>query len=129
MGVETKMIKRILFLVVLLGACIGIGMSAMAQSAKSGGSAQAAVTSKHANKGVACKQCHDTKKPEPVAMNKCVTCHSTKSVAQRTANVKPNPHDSRHFGTEADCNTCHHQHKPSVSLCADCHPRFNFKVP
>ena len=122
------MIKRFFFLVVLLGACMGIDMGAMAQSAKPP-AAQATVTSKHANKGIACKQCHETKKPEPVAMTKCLTCHSTKSVVQRTANVKPNPHDSRHFGTEADCNICHHQHKPSQSFCADCHPRFNFKVP
>jgi hypothetical protein len=122
------MIKRFFFSMVVLAACMGLGMGAMAQSAKQS-TAQASVTSKHASKGVACKQCHGAKTTEPVAMTKCVTCHSTKSVAQRTANVKPNPHDSRHFGTEADCNTCHHQHKPSQSLCADCHPRFNFKVP
>ena len=87
--------------------------------------------SKHATKGVDCSGCHvNVRKPAPVAMNKCVTCHEPKALAQKTASTKPtNPHLSRHYGTEADCNDCHKQHQPSVSLCADCHPAFKFKVP
>ena len=86
----------------------------------------------HAASGIKCANCHgDTKQPQPVPMIKCLSCHGdTKALAQKTANVKPvNPHESRHYGTEADCNLCHHQHKKSENFCYDCHNRFNFTVP
>ena len=85
----------------------------------------------HAARGVKCAGCHEnTKKPQPVAMEKCLSCHGdTKALAAKTANVKPrNPHESRHYGTEADCNLCHHQHRKSENFCLDCHNRFDFKV-
>jgi len=80
---------------------------------------------------VQCSQCHgNTKHYAPVAMNKCLSCHGdTKELAKKTADVKPhNPHESRHYGTEADCNLCHHQHEKSVNHCGECHP-FRFVVP
>ena len=122
---------KFFFFAMLLALGLGIGATAIAREAKTVRPAAAPTTSAHAAKGVACKGCHETRKPQPVAMTKCLTCHGdTKAIAQRTANVKPtNPHNSRHYGTEADCNSCHHQHKTSESLCADCHPSFKFKVP
>jgi RecJ-like exonuclease len=124
--------KSFFFFLVLLCAAVGFGAGAMAQKAKSAAATPVVAMDKHAAKGIACQNCHvNAKKPQPVAMDKCLTCHGDgKAVAKRTANSKPtNPHDTRHFGTEADCNSCHHQHKASESLCADCHPNFKFKVP
>lgn len=85
----------------------------------------------HALNGVKCAQCHgNVKKFEPVQMNQCLSCHGdTKELAKRTENVKPtNPHESRHYGTEADCNLCHHQHAKSHNHCGECH-KFAFVVP
>ncbi len=85
----------------------------------------------HALKGVKCEQCHGkVKKPEPVEMAKCVACHGeTAKLAEKTAGIKPhNPHQSPHYGTDADCNLCHHQHAKSENLCAQCH-KFDFVVP
>ena len=86
----------------------------------------------HTSMGVTCAQCHENAtKPEPVTMEKCLSCHGdTQKLAKKTANVKPrNPHDSRHYGTEADCNLCHHQHRKSENFCLPCHQRFDFVVP
>jgi hypothetical protein len=85
----------------------------------------------HALKGVKCEQCHGkVKKKEPVEMAKCVACHgATAKLAEKTAKVKPqNPHESPHYGTDADCNLCHHQHAKSENLCAQCH-KFEYVVP
>jgi RecJ-like exonuclease len=126
-----KMQNRFFLILVLSCAILGIGMEAMAQGAKPSGPVPATLAESHVQKGIGCPQCHGTGKTQAVTMDKCQTCHGDgKAVAQRTAKVKPtNPHDSRHFGTEADCNSCHHQHRPSESLCADCHSGFKFKVP
>ena len=81
--------------------------------------------------GVNCAACHGkTGKPEALAMEKCVSCHgSTAKLAEKTAKVKPeNPHTSPHYGTDLDCNLCHHQHARSENYCNQCHS-FNFKVP
>lgn len=94
--------------------------------------AQGARMSKHAEQGVTCAQCHGKgAKKEGVPMRRCTGCHGdTKDLAARTAAVKPtNPHENRHFGTEADCNRCHHEHAKSENLCLPCHQRFGFKVP
>lgn len=85
----------------------------------------------HASNGIKCVDCHgEAAKREPVSMEKCISCHGeTDKLAQKTAAVKPrNPHESRHYGTEADCNLCHHQHKKSENFCLPCHQRFNFVV-
>ncbi len=86
----------------------------------------------HASQGIDCAQCHENAKtPEPVLMEKCLNCHGeTAKLAEKTANVKPhNPHENRHYGTEADCNLCHHLHKKSENFCLPCHSRFAFAVP
>ena len=114
-------------LVLLLTALSGGGLAAAGTAAKG----QATRTSKHAGQGITCAQCHGkAPKKSAVAMQQCLGCHGdTKALAARTAQVKPtNPHENRHFGTEADCNRCHHEHMTSENLCLPCH-KFNFKVP
>ena len=85
----------------------------------------------HAGKGVTCADCHgDNNQRKAVPMIKCLECHDTKELAKETADVKPtNPHKNRHYGTETDCNYCHHQHRKSQNFCLPCHPRFDFVVP
>ena len=84
----------------------------------------------HAFKGIQCAQCHGkVKKPEPVEMSRCATCHDAVKLAEKTKDIKPsNPHTSPHYGTDLDCNLCHHQHAKSENYCARCH-KFNFIVP
>jgi len=80
---------------------------------------------------VNCVKCHGkTKKPEALTMEQCVACHgSTAKLAEKTKDVKPtNPHTSPHYGTDLDCNLCHHQHAKSENYCAQCH-KFDFKTP
>jgi hypothetical protein len=121
--------KKLLLVLVLLGAMLGVGAAAIAQSAKPDASASLMLGKMHQNNGLTCETCHGAGKKTRVPMAKCVTCHETKALAKRTENVKPNnPHNSRHYGTEADCNLCHHQHVKSEDKCAECH-KFNFKVP
>ncbi len=81
--------------------------------------------------GVNCAGCHGkTKKPEAPEMGKCVSCHgSAAALAEKTARAKvPNPHKSPHYGTDLDCNLCHHQHAKSELYCNTCH-KFDFVVP
>ena len=87
----------------------------------------------HNAAGVKCVKCHGTaKKSEPIPLERCLACHGdgdAKALAAKTAMVKPlNPHENRHYGNLADCGLCHRQHEASVNFCADCHPRFDFKV-
>jgi hypothetical protein len=84
----------------------------------------------HALNGVRCGECHDDlKAPKAVPTWKCTSCHDPKDVAAKSANVQPhNPHASRHYGNNADCNKCHHQHVQSENNCLQCH-KFNFQVP
>jgi hypothetical protein len=85
----------------------------------------------HQLSGIMCASCHGkVKKPEAVAMDKCVACHgSPDKLAEKTAKVKPeNPHTSPHYGTTLDCNLCHKQHVKSENFCSQCH-KFDFKVP
>ena len=88
----------------------------------------------HAAEGYKCNKCHlpTAKKTDPIPQETCLACHGdgdSKKLAAATAKVQPvNPHQNRHYGTEADCGLCHKQHQPSVNFCADCHPRFNLKV-
>jgi len=121
--------KLVATLFVLLLAALSGGSLAAAGTAAKG---QAARTSKNAGQGITCAQCHGkATKKVAVAMQQCLGCHGdTKELAARTAQVKPtNPHENRHFGTEADCNRCHHEHATSENLCLPCHLRFGFKVP
>jgi hypothetical protein len=111
----------------LAGMCAG-GVGAAGANELKGGD----LGKLHARMGVECPQCHaNAKKPEPVPMEKCLSCHGdTQKLAAKTAKVKPrNPHENKHYGTEADCNLCHHQHKKSENFCLPCHQRFDFVVP
>jgi len=102
---------------------------------------------RHAVKGVTCDDCHvEPGKPRIMEMGRymkegidyitgnyptplpeanltkeyCLKCHGTYSeLAQKTSNVKPNPHMS-HLG-EIQCTLCHRSHKPFVNHCAQCH--------
>ena len=59
--------------------------------------------------------------------SKMTVCHqSYEEVAQKTKDLKPNPHFN-HYG-ERDCSTCHSGHKPSVTSCNQCH-KFDLKTP
>jgi hypothetical protein len=85
----------------------------------------------HRLANVDCKKCHGkTKKPHALSMEQCVACHgNTAKLAEKTKSLKPaNPHASPHYGTELDCNLCHHQHAKSENYCAQCH-KFDFKIP
>lgn len=85
----------------------------------------------HQLAGINCEKCHGkTKKPEALTMEQCVACHgSTAKLAEKTKDIKPsNPHTSPHYGTELDCNLCHHQHAKSENYCAQCH-KFDYKIP
>lgn len=87
----------------------------------------------HADDKVKCVKCHGTaKRTEPVSMETCLGCHGdgdSKALAALTAKAKPmNPHENRHYGTEADCSLCHRVHQKSVNYCLDCHSRFDFKM-
>lgn len=89
-----------------------------------------ALQSKHQDKGVACAQCHgDGNDFAAVEKETCTGCHNLDQLVAKTAGMKPaNPHTSPHYGPEADCNLCHHQHEESEDYCAQCHS-FGFKVP
>ena len=126
--VGTRMKTR-RFLILLCAAALGAGAGGPAASAATKQDKPAGFIAKHASNGVTCKMCHGAGKKEPVDASKCTTCHDTKDLAEKTAAMSPaNPHDNRHFGTEGDCNGCHHQHKASENRCAECH-KYNFQVP
>jgi len=100
---------------------------------KSGKSSlQAKIPGSHAHNlaGVSCEKCHGkVQKQKDVEMAKCLTCHNTSKLLEKTAKVKPeNPHTSPHYGDSLDCNLCHRQHGKSENYCNQCH-QFNFIVP
>jgi len=86
---------------------------------------------RHQLTGLSCRSCHAAgQEMQAVGMEKCVTCHGDPAtLAAKTAQVKPtNPHTSPHYGTDLDCNLCHHQHAKSENYCLQCHS-FPFRVP
>jgi hypothetical protein len=84
----------------------------------------------HQLQGTTCAKCHaDPNNTEPVSFKQCLKCHDMEKVSAATASVKPtNPHNSPHYGKNADCNLCHHQHEKSENYCTQCH-KFDFKLP
>ena len=118
-------------------AALLICSSVFAMSVQAAGMPQ---SSKHAQRGVNCTQCHTTGKFEPVETKQCQTCHNQDQLAQKTDRLnyisrmknpktgevkehlaRINPHDSYHFGKTEDCTDCHREHRPSVNDCATCH--------
>jgi len=77
----------------------------------------------HQLNGVGCADCHDEPAAaKPVGTEKCLSCHgSAAQVAEATAKLEYNPHDSPHYGPDLDCELCHHQHARSENFCAQCH--------
>ena len=90
--------------------------------------AQPYTADRHLARKVPCQACHVTGDTSvPVRKQNCLACHqSYEVVAQKTKDLKPNPHFN-HYG-ERDCSTCHSGHKPSVTSCKQCH-KFDLKTP
>jgi hypothetical protein len=126
-----------LLLVATFALLVGIvaGSQAWAQAKPEPGKGPSPffVERKHDEAGVKCVDCHvDAKKAVAVPLERCVVCHGkgdVKAFAAGTAGTKPvNPHETRHYGVEADCGLCHLSHDEPVNFCADCHPRYQFKM-
>ena len=62
-------------------AALLICSSVFAMSVQAAGMPQ---SSKHAQRGVNCTQCHTTGKFEPVETKQCQTCHNQDQLAQKT---------------------------------------------
>ena len=79
----------------------------------------------HHLEGVSCADCHGQGDPQAVPTDKCLECHdSGEALAKITApkdKKSLNPHESPHYGTELDCELCHHAHAKSDNYCAQCH--------
>ena len=73
--------------------------------------------------GTNCALCHGAENPTKAADDaNCLKCHGTREqVAQLTAELEPNPHDSPHYGFDVPCSTCHMEHKPAEIYCSSCH--------
>ncbi len=117
--------------IVLLLAMALLLLGSLASQAGTGKKPTKFLDQVHADNDVSCVDCHDQgQKREAVAMIRCLDCHDTEEVAEATAdNPLTNPHRNDHYGTEADCNLCHHQHQVSENYCTPCHLRFTFEVP
>jgi fumarate reductase flavoprotein subunit len=84
---------------------------------------------KHKNAGLNCESCHKENPPSQlVPMSVCLGCHGGDyaKLAEQTKKMAQNPHAS-HLGN-ANCEYCHHAHRPSENYCAKCHS-FGFKLP
>jgi len=69
-----------------------------------------------------CNDCHLTQTPKRLTTKQCLSCHgSFEEVAEATKHLDPDPHNSPHYGSELDCDLCHHEHSVSENFCAQCH--------
>ncbi|MFB3819274.1 MAG: cytochrome c3 family protein [Candidatus Methylomirabilales bacterium] len=89
---------------------------------------------RHEKAGIACAGCHVEKPPAAkVTTAQCLACHRDyPALAQRTADVVPNPHAPTPHSTPTEmpeCDSCHHIHKPSQDSCAGCHDTFTYRTP
>lgn len=129
---KTKILhlNKLLFMISLT-FFLGVFFVCSLQAATSEKKQTALLDELHADKGIACADCHGNEgQRDAVAMLTCLECHNTAELAEATAEVKPtNPHKNRHYSTEADCNLCHSQHKKSENFCLPCHASFDFIVP
>ncbi|MDP1832422.1 MAG: cytochrome c3 family protein [Geothrix sp.] len=84
----------------------------------------------HVKAGVHCFDCHQEEKPSKKAVpsESCMACHGDyPAMKALTKDARPNPHES-HRG-EIACTECHHQHKPPVVKCLECHEgKYRFRV-
>lgn len=103
--------------------------TAFALSATSA-SASEFLADRHVARGVSCASCHGVAKPAAGAKadgKTCVKCHGNlDKVAEKTKNVKPNPHYNHLVGLE--CLECHRGHQKGVYMCSSCH-NLKAKVP
>jgi cytochrome c len=79
---------------------------------------------RHKQRGLTCAACHKEEKPKMEApAEACLACHeSIEAVAEKTVNLKPNPH--KNHVTEAmdvECTQCHYSHKADDPICQRCH--------
>jgi len=77
---------------------------------------------KHKDAGLNCESCHQENPPSKlVPTSVCLGCHGGDyaALAERTKKMAQNPHAS-HIGN-ANCEYCHHAHKPSENYCGKCH--------
>ena len=82
----------------------------------------------HMLSDVNCIKCHGkTDSPEALSMENCIECHNIAELIKKTEGPD-NPHFSRHYGSELDCNLCHHQHEESEMYCNKCH-KFKVRTP
>ena len=85
---------------------------------------------KHAKAHVTCNDCHHEEAPSKaaVANDSCMACHGDlPAMAAYTRNLPVNPHAVPTKGGHPgpwQCTECHHQHKPAVVKCLECHPAF-----
>lgn len=105
----------------LLIAALALGFSFAQEASQQ----QAAVKEHHlkvSQNEKNCGTCHAASAPEIPPDTACLKCHgSYEKVAQRTAALEHNPHDSPHYGNTATCTACHSEHGRSRAICSDCH--------
>jgi len=91
--------------------------------------ARALLADRHKANGMGCADCHGEGPRQPVETDKCLSCHeSWEALAKRTAKNKMNPHDNHVVNANGECNQCHHAHRPSEVVCAQCHQDLPFKL-
>lgn len=109
---------------ILLAICLTIFVSSsLITESVMGGETGKPPSSKHGKYAeLGCIDCHLTATPKPLKTKLCLSCHgSLEEVAETTKNLDPDPHNSPHYGSELDCDLCHHEHSVSENFCAQCH--------
>ena len=85
---------------------------------------------RHKKLGLACDACHGSDGIKKIEKSKtCLACHkSMETVAAKTKDVTPNPHQN-HFvdSNEIQCVQCHQGHKADIVACQQCHSGMNFE--
>jgi len=98
-----------------------------------GWSAAPSLPPSHVKAHVSCHDCHGEEAPTKAAESEtsCVVCHGDlPAMAAYTKGLPVNPHappKGEHHAPLA-CTECHHQHKPPVVKCLECHPTFKLKA-
>ena len=110
------MLKRIL--------CVGAVAAALWSASAISEEEKPFMADRHKERSLACTVCHKEAEPKTAASPEaCLACHqSIEAVAQKTADLKPNPH--KNHVTEAsdlECTQCHQGHKADTPICHQCH--------